>query len=339
MKALSLVAILFLCAVAQAAQITNGFISDLIPKKGQGTAPPNARGSGPWATRAMLAVSTNGLDFQRLHFVLSDQAGVPNVILDHEQRARVYYIDFGNGNIFASATQRDLNSLTNWIYRRVRISGLPDRQAAVPVDPYVVLLTEDQRAASVSLANRVRQRDASGTLYRLYFMQAAPTPSFYSAISSNGFDFIKEDGVRFSAESPGCFDPVVLKTDDGWRLWGGPDGKFSARSRDGLHFTATGEFRAEGARFMPWSAAALPKSGGYRLYGNFLGPGEWSGGVSSVFSRDGETWRREPGIRLSLDGSRYPLESRISPDNGCALLSNGTWLMAYLAQIPEPRRN
>ena len=318
MRTLSVAGVLFVCAVAPAAQITNGFISDLVPKKGQGTAPPNARGSGPWATRAMLATSTNGLDFQRLHFVLSDQAGVPNVILDREQRARIYYVDFGNGNILASATQRDANNLTNWIYRRVRISGLPERQAPAPVDPSVVLLPDGR--------------------YRLYFMQAVPLPSFYSAISSNGFDFVKEDGVRFSVEPQPCFDPLVLKTDDGWRLWGGPDGRFSARSLDGLRFTATGEFRVENARFMPWSAVALPKKGGYRLYGNFLGPGEWSGGVSSVFSRDGETWYREPGIRLSLDGSRYPLESRISPDNGCALLLNGTWLMAYLAQIPEPRR-
>jgi hypothetical protein len=315
-KGIALVVALFLCGPVPAAQITNAVTSDLVPKKGRGIAPPNARGSGPWATRAMLATSTNGLDFQRLHFVLSDQAGVPNVMLDHEQRARVYYVDFGNGNILASATQRDVNSLTNWIYRRVRISGLPERQAAAPVDPSVVLLADGR--------------------YRLYFMQAAPLPSFYSAISSNGFDFVKEDGVRFRAEPQPCFDPVVLKTENEWQLWGGPDGKFSARSRDGLQFEATGEFRVENARFMPWSAAALPKNDGYRLYGNFLGPGEWSGGVSSVFSRDGKIWQREPGIRLSLDGSRYPLESRIGPDNGCALLANGTWLMAYLAVIPEP---
>src|SRR5690349_15984775 len=72
--------------------------AQLAPKVGRGTPPPNARGTGPWATRVMLAESTNGLDFDRLHFVLSDQAGVPNVVVDHEDLARVYYIDFGNGN-------------------------------------------------------------------------------------------------------------------------------------------------------------------------------------------------------------------------------------------------
>src|SRR5687767_582468 len=78
----------------------------LVPKRGPGPPPPNARGDGPWATRIMLATSTNGLDFQRLHFVVSDQAGVPSVVVDHDRRARVYYTDFGNGNILACAIQK-----------------------------------------------------------------------------------------------------------------------------------------------------------------------------------------------------------------------------------------
>jgi hypothetical protein len=290
---------------------------DLVPKVGRGIAPRPARGNGPWATRIMLATSTNGLDFARLHFALSDQAGVPNAMTDLEQHARVYYVDFGNGNILACAVQQRANNFTNWSHRRVRVTGLPDVQAAEPVDPCVVL-TGDGR-------------------YRLYYMQAAPLPSFYSAISSNGLDFVKDEGVRFTAAPRPCFDPLVLRVRNEWQLWGGPDGGVRARSTDGLSFTAIGELRVEGARFMPWSAVTLPGNEGYRLYGNVLGPGEWSGGVSSAFSRDGRTWRREPGIRLSLDGSRYQLESQIAPDNGCALLPNGTWLMAYVATIPEPR--
>ena len=155
-------------------------------------------------------------------------------------------------------------------------------------------------------------------------------------MSSNGVDFVKEEGVRFTARPEACFDPLVLRTETEWLLWGGGQQTFFARSSDGLAFTAEADFRVDGVRFMPWSGVAQP--GGYRLYGNFVGPGEWSGGISSVFCRDGKTWQREPGMRLSLDGSRYALESRVSPDNGCARLPDGTWLMAYLAVIPEPRR-
>lgn len=308
-------ALMLLCAAALLAAEES---PELVPKRGRGTPPPNARGDGPWATRIMLATSTNGLDFQRLHFVLSDQAGVPNVVIDHERRARVYYTDFGNRNILACAIQNEAGSLTNWTYRRVSIAGgLSNDYRNRPVDPAVVKLANGR--------------------YRLYFTHSAPPPSVYSAVSSNGVDFVKEEGVRFTAKPEPVFDPIVMKTETDWLLWCGPDGRFSARSSDGLEFTSTGEFRVEGARFMPWSAAALPNKAGYRLYGNFLGPGEWSGGVSSVFSRDGKSWKREPGIRLSLDGSRYPLELRIVPDNGCALLPDSRWLMAYLATIPEPR--
>ncbi len=290
---------------------------NLIPKRGRGVAPANARGDGPWVTRIMLATSTNGLGFARRQFVLSDQAGVPNAIVDREGRARIYYVDFGNGNVMACATQSRIGLLTNWNYRRVTISGLPKEYRNGPVDPSVVTLTNG---------------------YRLYFMQAAPTPAIYSAFSTNGFDFVKEAGVRISKGTEPLLDPTILRTKDQWLLWCGPGGRVVAQSADGLNFSNAIEFRVERARFMPWSAVALPNNGGYRLYGNFLGAGEWSGGVSSVFSRDGKIWNREMGIRLSLGGSRYPLESRIFPDNGCVLLPNGTWLMAYLATIPEPRR-
>jgi hypothetical protein len=316
-----LVAALFVAAACKrglAAPATQTRVGDITPRQGRGTAPPNSRGTGPWTSRVMLATSTNGLDFRRLQFVLSDQAGVPNVIVDDEQRARVYYVDFGNGNILACATQDQPGNLTNWVYRRVNISGLPPRFQNRPVDPAAVAL--------------------GGGRYRLYFMQATPTPSIHSALSSNGVDFVKEEGVRFTAAPESVFDPIVLKVRSDWLLWCGADGKFLARSTDGLTFTPAGEFRVDGAGFMPWSAAALPDNSGYRLYGNFIGRGEWNGGVSSAFSRDGKVWQREPGVRLSLGGSRYALESRISPDNGCALFPSGTWLMAYVATIPEPRR-
>ena len=289
---------------------------ELVPRRGRGIAPRNAQGDGPWLTRIMLATSTNGLDFKRRQFVLSDQAGVPNVVVDHQGLARVYYVDFGNGNVLACATQGKVGSLTNWTYRRVTIAGLSREHRNGPVDPAVVTLP--------------------GGRYRLYFMHASPAPAVYSALSTNGFDFVQEPGLRMG-DNDAVFDPVVLRTKREWLLWCGPDGRYTARSTNGLNFRASGQFRVDGARFMPWSGTPLPNDAGYRLYGNFFGAGEWSGGVSSAFSSDGTNWIREPGIRLSLDGSRYPLESRIFPDNGCALLPDGTWLMAYLATIPIPR--
>ena len=291
--------------------------SDLTPKRGRGNAPSNIRGDGPWAARILLATSTNGLEFVRLHYIISDQADAPNVIVDREGRARIYYSDFGNGNVLACAIQERAGSLTNWIYRRVHVLGRPEDYPNHPVHHSVVTLSDGR--------------------YRFYFASAAMASSIYSAISSNGVEFVKEDGVRFNAGREDLSGLTLLRTPKSWWLWCGGEGCFSTRSADGLNFTGAEEFRVEGARFMPRSAVTLPNDGGYRLYGNFVGAGEWSGGISSVTSRDGENWQREAGIRLSLDGSRYSLESHLTPGNGCALLPDGRWLMAYVAAIPRPR--
>src|ERR1051325_3637265 len=97
-------------------------VSDLKPAEGRGTPPGNARGLGPWATRLMLATSKDGLTFTRTNKVLADQTGVPNAMVDKDGRARIYYIDFGNGNIIAAAIQKGAD---DWAYRRVKIEGLP----------------------------------------------------------------------------------------------------------------------------------------------------------------------------------------------------------------------
>jgi hypothetical protein len=288
----------------------------LVPKRGQGTPPPGDSGEGGWMMRIMLATSTNGLDFRREQFVVSDQATTPSVVVDAEGRARIYYLDFGNGGALACATQVETRTLTNWSYRRVHIAGLSRGFRRQPLDPAVVALP--------------------GGSYRLYYVHAAPKPKIYSALSTNGFDFVQEEGTRIE-HNRDLFAPTLLRVGKEWLLWGGPDPAVVARSSNGIGFSAPQEFRVEGVRFMPWSASALPNNGGYRLYGNFFGAGEWSGGVSSVTSTNGQSWSREPGIRFSLDGSKYPLESRIFADHGCARLPDGRWLMAYVAGIPIPR--
>ena len=56
-----------------------------------------------------------------------------------------------------------------------------------------------------------------------------------------------------------------------------------------------------------------------------------------MFSADGIKWKREGGIRLSLGKSKWALEEAVMPDNGCAALRDGRWVMAYLAVIPRGR--
>jgi hypothetical protein len=115
-------------------------------------------------------------------------------------------------------------------------------------------------------------------------------------------------------------------------MWVGPEGLSYAISPDGLDFASMGPFVVEGKKFMTWSGISVPE-GGYRLYGNLLGPGSDSG-ISSVFSEDGENWTVESGTRLSAQGANPALESQFATDNGLAISSDGTYILAYLAGIP-----
>ena len=295
---------------------TDLLVSGFVPAVGQGDPPPGTSGSGPWATRIMLASSTDGLTFTRTSEIVADQGGVPNMIVDHDGRVRVYYVAWqqtGNvggsdGNFTAVAIR---TAPGEWVYHRVGVEGVPVTQS--PVDPSVVLL--------------------SGGIYRLFYMAdtGGMDLRIFSATSTNGVDFVLDDGERFSASGQ-VFDPAVLEIDSGWRMWIGPDGSYTASSVDGLAFTPTGAFTVQGQSFHPWSAVAVP-GGGYRLYGSLLGPGS-SGGISSAFSLTGDTWQLDPGSRLTATGADPALEAGFGPDNGVAILADGSYLIAYLATIP-----
>ena len=175
--------------------------------------------------------------------------------------------------------------------------------------------------------------------YRLFYMAQQTSQGtgpfdlrIFSATSTDGVNFVFDGGERFATADGMVFDPAVLETNSVWRMWMGPDGSYSASSVDGLGFTSAGPFVVEGSSFHPWSAVAVP-GGGYRLYGTLLGP-SGSGVISSVFSQTGATWQLETGSRLSATGSNPALEAGFGPDNGVAVLADGSYLMACLADIP-----
>ncbi len=278
-------------------------ISDLTPSVGRGIAPPGAKGNGPWATGIRLATSTDGVTFTPTGEILTDQAGVPNLLLDNEKRLRSYYVNF-QGNHIAVAIQM---APGKWIYKKVRVENLPGDNFPpnLPVDPCVVLLADGR--------------------YRLYYMQPTrqaangPETSILSAISADGINFKREAGVRLPGFGPdkNVYDPTVLITPTATYLWSGPDGAHFATSSDGLTFSDNGPFKIGDKLFMTWAAAALPE-GGYRIYGNTVGPGST---MASAFSTDGKNWKLE--INSSLKG-----------DIGVAAIDATHWVMAYLVILP-----
>ena len=176
---------------------TDLLVSDFVPVEGKGDPPSGTTGSGPWATRVMLASSTDGLTFTRTSEIVADQGGVPNMIVDHDGRVRVYYVAWqqygseggADGNFIAVAIR---TAPGEWVYHRVDVEGVSS--PTPPVDPYAVLLPDGR--------------------YRLYFKLNA---SISSATSTDGVDVVLDEGERFATDEP-VFDPAVLETDAGWNL-------------------------------------------------------------------------------------------------------------------------
>ncbi len=278
-------------------------VSDITPKSGKGTPPSGSSDGGPWSTRMMLATSTDGKTFKRTNEVVSDQAGVPNAFVDREGRLRLAYIDWGNGNIIATAVR---NTDGHWAYRRILFSPALTTDKPDPVDPSIVKLADGS--------------------YRLFFMLKG---KFLSAHSQDGFVFTPDEGERFPYEKP-LYDPAVVETKTGWLLWANIGSSTFAwgKSSDGLNFIASPDlFRLDGKSMTVWSAAQV--SGGYRISGGLEG----TPGIASAFSVDGVSWTIE-GAVLTDKGADPAIEKALYPDHGYTQLPDATYAIAYLAQIP-----
>ena len=127
--------------------------SDFTPCSSYGTPPPGEEGRpGPWASRLMIAYSDDGLVWTRANLILSDQAAVPDAIVDEDDVLRVYYVtwcpqEVHNQTVVALSpdggeTLRPRSGQA-WSYRRVTINGLDAGQPSA-VDPDIVR-TDDGR--------------------------------------------------------------------------------------------------------------------------------------------------------------------------------------------------
>ncbi|MFN4133216.1 MAG: glycosyltransferase family 39 protein, partial [Candidatus Hadarchaeales archaeon] len=75
--------------------------SDITPGSGKGTPPPGVTGDGPWNHRVLSATSSDGLTWVKDDRIISDQASVPDAIVDKEGNIRVYYVDWYNGHVIS----------------------------------------------------------------------------------------------------------------------------------------------------------------------------------------------------------------------------------------------
>ncbi len=292
--------------------------SEFTPRRGGVAAP-----GGPAPMRLMIATSADGLSFQRRNLIVTDQASVPDLVVDRNGWIWLYYQSASVGedvNRVALAVSRDAGA--SWTFRRVAIEGFGSPKPD-PCDPEIQLLED-------------------GT-FRLFltWSEGGGRPCSWLAEGRDGVNF-RLGGKAF--EPPGeALDPSVVRIGRTWHIFAGggrgPGENWHGTSRDGRLFTADApmQLATDGTNCM--MANGLTESGGARFYAfNNAGPGR-PHRIYSFFTRNGTEWTAEPGVRLDADGlPALEMEGFGVLDPAVGRLKDGSHLMIYTTRIPGTQR-
>jgi hypothetical protein len=206
--------------------------------------------------------------------------------------------------------------------RTIRLNGLPE-EMRFPFDPTLVPLP-DGRIRLYFTSVKGRRID----LHR---------PAIYSAISSNGTDYIVEPGVRFEVEGRPVIDCAVALHGEVFHLYAPDNGAggipgtdsihqpprdgvgYHATSTNGLTFTRQPNVKISGRR--RFLGGAVSDGEMMRFFGTG-GPG--SPGIWMATSENGQNWK--PSSRpLYIPGA----------DPGAVKRKDGTWLLVVTGP-PRP---
>jgi hypothetical protein len=270
---------------------------------------------GAWQKRLMTATSPDGLTFTRTKVVVSDQANVPDFVMDPKGRLYLYYSGGTVGdrsNVIAAAISDD--QAKTWAFHYVEIEGT--ERMPHPGDPDVRLLED-------------------GT-FRLFFTAGAPgarVPNIFYAEGRDGVHFTLK-GPAFAQESRTVMDSFTFTAGGLWHMYtlSETDRLWHATSEDGTSFTAADRPRMTigGRPYIPTNEIVL-EDGRVRAYAFTPGNG---GDIRSFVTSDGRSWEAEPGVRLALD-TESRLERDFVKDAAVIRLADGSYLMVYVTLIPE----
>lgn len=285
--------------------------SDFTPPSGAVSGPGAL---GPWGNRLLFATSQDGLSFTRSNVLFSDQADVPDLVMDKDGCLYLYYLGWTVGTkqnqtvVGISADQGE-----SWVYKTMILNGFDGGSSAV--DPDVQYMSD-------------------GT-FRLYLTWDKDNsgPVTHVAESSDGLEFTRI-GTAFAGDGGGgqILDPNTLLAGDTWHLFAGgnPNGNWHATSSDGLTFGyyETLALETVGADMMAANEIPL-ESGGFRMFAFSNDKTD----IYSFYSDDGFTWEAEDGVRLAFDDSTG-FEAEHVKDSSVVQLRDGSYLMAYVSQVP-----
>lgn len=281
---------------------------------------------GPGPRRILLAQSTDGVNFTRLGKVLSDQANTPNMLILSSGRILVYYTaydidpgaassDGANQDGIAVAVSDDKGS--SWRYYCVGMTGFSSGHPPIG-DPDVVQL-------------------ADGT-YRMFVTNGTSDNkiNIFSATSTDGMSFVKE-GTALNTSSQNYKDSLTAQIGSSWVMYvlNSTNGyMLRATSTNGTSFT----MGSDAAYNITVNSVAKPfvlsnwykiSASSYRVF------------AFSMETKDIRSFTTSDGLTLTPDATvslGTPLDSATEKswvkDAAVQKQADGTYLMAYVAEIP-----
>lgn len=262
----------------------------------------------PLQHRILIARSYDGLNFQKLNLVFCDSADVPDAIIGPSGAVYVYYQGLITPWVDGIKVAISDNGINNWQHFQVNIPNT--NWPGKPCDPDVVMF---------------------GDTFRLYFTGDPINdgrPETYSAISLDGINFTRENGIRFEVPGYPVLDPSLLRTQDTLQYFAGgapQNYNWHAHSTNGLDFIQQPNFSINGLMMANGISIA---TGGYRFYCFSNQPTD--NNIYSIYSSDGNNWIPEPGFRLVYD-STNPLEYRYVKDPAI-VYKDSIYLMYYVTR-------
>lgn len=300
--------------------------SDFSPAVGRGTGT-----GGLEKNRLLAAVSDDGIHWNRMGFVLADQASVADGLVLPSGRILIYFVI---GAKIVNGTQQPANDIVvavsdskgiSWVYKDVAFSGVPQK-ATKPVDPNVVLMDDGTIRMFVTI-----DPDQEGP----------EMPQTYSAVSTDGGFSFAIEGKRFSVSGTPLLDPENFRfSSSDWRIWtGGIPGKniYATSADDGNSFTNQGEYcigasDKSGDCFIVADVMKATDSE-YRAY--TFGPmgASQKEGICYFSSSDTRTWTVNTESRFQVDASTG-IESEKVWAPTVIKVSSDTYGMIYETEIP-----